>query len=322
MVARWIVFASVGLWCICLSPNVFSESNHVVVHAFIFHVEKEQSTRSRARSRMNYAGRFMPISSVVEAREALLSLLRDGETERSPAVKAHIATLQQSYSESNMDSRYYAQGNESISLCGDWVFATKFPPEFPGRLAVTDGGHPIYSIGRLTFSRIKSTLAGNIPCVVTQMTQSIHPLPSEEDWPAMTDIPNELHEYYVSHRDSLRSIAIDTLFRIHNTTLKGILRTKGFALPSATDENRWNMWFVSGLVLPHIDDDQAFDREAWEHMFGKMSSINLSYALPIMNVAYHTVVYLDDVFRIGIGNLGTVVFLVKEQRNVSEHTLH
>jgi hypothetical protein len=86
---------------------------------------------------------------------------------------------------------------------------------------------------------------------------------------------------------------------------------EGYALPCTVHTNRWNKWFVGGLCIP-LEEDEAttVDRAAWERVFGKS---DLSYSLPSPVVAHQTVVYLDDFFRIGIGNRGTSVLLIKQK---------
>ena len=273
------------------------------------------------------------VNVVDVARDTLLSLLRSGEKDNSPSVAPHVDALVRAYSESTMDARYCgSRDDDAVSFCGDWVNAAKVPPEFPGRVAVTDEGLPVYTVGRLTFSQIPSETARNVPCVVTQMVQKIHPLSSHEESPPMNNIPKELHAHYQSHRQDLRTNTIDTFFRIPNSPVRGILRTKGYALPCAIHKNRWNKWFVGGVVLPMMDDDDDDDcdddeyyynatrarihgREEWERVFGTTSSSELSYSLPTLVVAHQTVVYLDETFRIGIGNRGTAVLLVKQRKS-------
>ena len=305
-------------------PALLDGSDHHSVHGFL--LPNCLDTFSRRQRSSSSPSSHSKLYVVVEARDTLLSLLRSGEKDNSPAVAPHVDALVRAYTESTMDARYCSRDDEAISVCGDWVNAAMIPPEFPGRVAVTEEGLSVYTVGRLTFSQLPLETARNVPCVVTQMVQKIHPLSSQDESPPLNNIPQELQTHYRSHRQDLRTNTIDTFFRIPNSPVRGILRTKGYALPCAIHKNRWNKWFVGGVVLPIMDDNDDDDdeyynatrtrmesREAWERVFGTMSASDLSYSLPTLVVAHQTVVYLDETFRIGIGNRGTAVLLVKQQ---------
>jgi hypothetical protein len=281
---------------------VFTESNAAVAAS-----AARRSSARKTKSRLHVVvggrgGRPSFTSPVVEARETLLSLLQSGEKENSPALTPHLNALTRAYSESKIDARF---SKEPISFCGEWVNANI--PEFPGQVDVTDEGLPVYTVGRLTFQHIPS----NVNCVVTKMMQTIRPIPSHESSPPLMSIPEELRRDYRFNRRHLRTNTIDTFFRIPDSPLKGILRMEGYALPCTVHTNRWNKWFVGGLCIP-LEEDEAttVDRAAWERVFGKS---DLSYSLPSPVVAHQTVVYLDDFFRIGIGNRGTSVLLIKQK---------
>lgn len=232
--------------------------------------------------------------SVQDAKAKLLQYLLAGEDENSPILRPYLDTLTESYASSGIDARV----SEQPLFDGDWRNINT--PAFKGRLGLTEDSRklPIYTIGSLTFGLIPSVK--HVECVVNKIVQRVHLSPS-----IPPSIPDALKETVHSNPERLRVNHIDTIFEIPDSRIKGILRMEGYTMPNHGEENRYDTWFVQGRCLAQ----DGVDTEEWNRVFCQGS---LEYSLPKSPVAYHTVVFLDDVLRISIGSRGTVMINRRE----------
>jgi len=231
------------------------------------------------------------VEPVVQAKDTVIDLLKNGHDESSPTLSPYLKILQESYEESKIDARFSHTPNYN----GDWENVNI--PAFQGRLGLTSDGLPLYTIGRLTFNQIPS--AKDVVCTVEKMIQHVHPCTER---PAQ--VPESLEATLAKYPEQLRSNHIDTLFHVPDSPIRGILRMEGYTLPNEEEPNKYDTWFLGGRCLPQ----EGVSSEEWAKVFAG----TLEYSLSNPMVAYQTVIYLDETLRVSIGNRGTVMIVQRE----------
>lgn len=252
-----------------------------------FVVHNDALSTSSSKSRLGVSA----VEPVVQAKDAVIELLKSGQDESSPTLSPYLKVLQQSYEESQIDARY----SQDPDYNGDWENVNT--PAFQGRLGLTSEGLPLYTIGRLTFNQIP--FAKDVVCTVEKMIQHVHPC---TDIPAQ--VPESLQATLDKNPNQLRSNQIDTLFLVPDSHIRGILRMEGYTLPNAEELNKYDTWFVGGRCIPQ----EGVSAEEWATLFAG----TLEYSLSSPMVAYQTVIYLDETLRVSVGNRGTVMIVQRE----------
>ena len=231
-------------------------------------------------------------STTLQAKETLVAFLNTGQDENSPMLEPFLAKLQKTYASSKIDARF----SEDPSYNGDWNNINA--PAFKGRLGFQDG-LPQYTIGTLTFNLIPDVK--KMVCSVEKMVQRVH---YAEGIPPEHLIPASLRETVKTQPKTLRTNKIDTVFRIPENNVRGVLRMEGYTIPNLGDENKYDTWFIGGLCM-----NDGSDEATWNTVFG---DAKLTYKLGNPMAAYQTVIYLDENLRISVGNRGSVMIVGRE----------
>mmetsp|Transcript_15043 Transcript_15043/g.31023 ORF Transcript_15043/g.31023 Transcript_15043/m.31023 type:complete len:391 (-) Transcript_15043:87-1259(-) len=254
------------------------------------------------------------------------TLLAAGRNMEAPMVQQALERLCDTYQ--GRDARF---STDALAYQGDWLLETL--PTFPGLLGYNEDGDALYTMGRLTYNMIQP---GNAVCSVQRMTQHIAPLDLQTTSLNDLAIPASLRLEVAQDPSQLRVVRNDVHFTVEENGVQGVLQMDGFTIPNPNEPNRYSIWFTGGRCYAAPGQDTA---QKWRQVFGtELPQLNqweqfqlwmakvlmgaepsqglqqdgsLSYVLkkPIggHDSAYQQVLYLDDSYRVTVGNKGSIV---------------
>ena len=239
---------------------------------------------------------------IIACKQRLLDLLKSGESDDSSKLTPYLEELSAAYKLTGTDAR------DCIKHNGDWE--NENLPHFPGGCGHNKQGHPLYTLGRLTFNQIPK--GKKVLVASEKMVQRVHP--HNGSVPQQL-IPPKLHDAITKGPCRLRAFSIDTYFAVegYNSNLKGVMRADGFMFPSDTKRNTFHSFFVGGKCFSRGETNE----KEWYDVFGGnldntatynahtddmlVEDTSMAYSLNAPLTSKCTVVYLDDDLRITIG---------------------
>jgi len=281
-------------------------------------VDAFQPFASVARRHQSTTSQVFSTVTVVEQglstpKEQLLDLLKSGEDDNSPKLTPYLEELYDAYTSSGIDARV----SENPTYIGDWVNLNL--PNFPGGSGRNEHGQPLYTLGRLTFNKIPN--GSSVMVASEKMVQRVRP----HDGPLPQYVPPALKDAVTKDPSKLLAFSIDTYFTVEeNRDLKGVIRAEGYVYPHEDHPNRFESFFARGRCF-----SRTTKYKEWNDVFGgaigserqriqqwfrskfnrnqevMVEDTSLSYSLKGPVAAYATVVYLDDDFRVTIGQEGS-----------------